>query len=109
MNINTLETKIRTNIKIVTKEVCINSRINRSTKISNLSKYLLREKRKMIKGSVEYNDLNETIKTETRDNLRHYNKEMLKIIIKNNKNVKVPKTVNIKRQTKPRSRKKVTE
>lgn len=35
-------------------------------------------RRKMMKGSAEYNDLNKTIKKKSRDNLRHYNTKLFK-------------------------------
>lgn len=44
----------------------------------------MNERRKMTKGSVEFNDLNKTIKKKTRDYLRHYDTELIKTIIENN-------------------------
>lgn len=49
----------------------------------------MNERRKMIKDSSEYIDLNKTVKEKTRDGLRHYNTELIKTIIETNKNMKV--------------------
>lgn len=56
------------------------------------------KRRKIMKSTPEYNELNEVIRKKTRNYVRQHNTKLIKTLIENNKNMKLFKTINTRGQ-----------